>query len=140
MDDRRSADDLFSEAIDSMRKAYWAHVWELAESVIDEIKEAKGRGDIDARSGVEWLRENVHETCDGDSWVIYTQRAQAVLLVSDNDGAYVDSYGAEGMADRDGVNWSALAYAALEADLYEQLDAEGYDPNDADEWPCFAAE
>jgi len=123
----RSADDLLSEAMDLARKAYWAHIRDLAEDVVDVCK----RGEVEDEDG---LQTYIHETIDGDGWVIYTAKAQMVLLVSDNDGAYVDNFGEEGMATKDGINWSALAYAAMEADLREHLDVLDFDMNDPESW------
>ena len=46
--------------------------------------------------------DRVHEEVDSDAWVIYTNVAQAIVL----------------------------SYAALEQDIFEQLNAMGYDIND----------
>lgn len=123
----RSAEELLSDAMSLARQAYWTHVRGLADDLVAACK----AGEIEDEDGAQtWI----HETIDGDGWVIYTARAQMVLLVSDNDGAYVDSFGPEGMATRDGINWSVLAYAAMEADLHEHLDALGFDPSDPSTW------
>lgn len=127
----KSADDLFGDAMQLMRDAYWAHVRDLAEDIAGMGRDGEfGEGEP-AR---EKMLEYVHETVDGDGWVIYTAKAQAVCLVSDNDGAYADNYGSEGIIDDSGIAWSRLAYAALEADVMGHLDVIDFDVNDPDSW------
>jgi hypothetical protein len=76
---------------------------------------------------LEWI----HETVDGHEFVIYTAKAQSVLAISANDGAYIENYGTEGVVCDGGLNWSGLAYAAMEADLFEALgDLDDFDVND----------
>jgi hypothetical protein len=110
-----------------------------------EIRDLAAEAVREARSGEhgtgeqcrEWLLEWVHETLDGHEFVIYTAKAQAVLAISNNDGAYVESYGAEGALDRDGhVAWESMAYAAMEADLMDYLSRmDGFDVNDPNPEP-----
>lgn len=64
--------------------------------------------------------EHVHESVDGSAWVIYTGRAIDVLRFSSNDGAYFDSFGDEGAVDSSGVQWSQLAFCAMEVDIEER--------------------
>lgn len=108
------ADDLLNLAIGKLQVAYEAHVKDLADCVFAEIK----AGRITDR---EDLERYIHETVDGDGWVIYTRKAQAVLLCSSNDGHGVDEGIIDAVSFRDGVPWSQLAYCALEQDLLEQL-------------------
>jgi len=107
-------DDMLEKALAELRVSYKAHVKDLAKCILDDVK----RGHIENR---EDLDTRVHETLDGDGWVIYTRKAQVVLLCSDHDGEGVD----EGLIDpssfRDGVPWSKLAYCAMEADLREAM-------------------
>ena len=117
-----SAEQKLSDAMSLLRSAYYSDVRDYAR----EIKQAIEDDEITDR---EQLYERIHETCDGTQWVIYTYKAQVVCLASDNDGAYLEEYGAEGLVDDGCLNWSRLAYAAMERDLFEQLDAEGVDVN-----------
>lgn len=112
----------FDAALSALRREYYTDVRNAAKDIRGEIES----GDITDRDG---LYTRVHETVDGNQWVIYTQRAQIVLMISSNDSAYADEYGTEGIISDGGVNWSALAFAAMEADLWEYLEREGVDAN-----------
>lgn len=117
----------FDDALSALRREYFSHVRDSAK----ELAEACRNGEIEDR---ESLLERVHEECDGDGWVIYTQKAQIVLLVSDNDSAGMDSLGADGFDWSGGVPWSQLAYFAMEADLLDAIDHEDIDVNDDSGW------
>jgi hypothetical protein len=108
---------------------YRAEIRSLAEEAITEAR--SGDHGIGERCR-EWLLEWVHETLDGHQFVIYTAQAQAVVAISDNDGAYVENYGADGLVKDGSLNWSALAYAAMEADLMDYLSrcVDDFDVND----------
>lgn len=110
----KDPDDLYSEAISLMGQAYYAHVKDKADDIFRRIKD----GEITSR---EDLDTAIHEDVDGDGWVIYTAKAQAVLLVSDHDGYGVE----EGLVSpeqfKDGIPWSALAFCAMREDLCERL-------------------
>ncbi len=82
----------------------------------------------------EWFLQSLNETIDAQGRVIYTFQAQLGLLVTEHSGAYVEEYGAEGIAEDGDINWSRLMYAAMERDVYEYLDREGYDVNDPESW------
>lgn len=107
-------DDMLKKALAELRVSYKAHVKDLATCIMDDVK----RGDIENR---EDLDTRVRETVDGDEWVIYTRKAQVVLLCSEHDGEGVD----EGLIDpssfQDGIPWSQLAYCAMEVDLREAM-------------------
>lgn len=126
--EEQAMDATFDKAMSEVRKAYYSHVRDLAACVVEELRESGEKGE-DAR---EWLIERLHETCDGDGWVIYTARAQMILLASDNESAYINDFGTEGVADETGsINWSVLAYAALHRDIIEDLESRhGLDVND----------
>ncbi|MGH7176488.1 MAG: hypothetical protein ACREJC_03820 [Tepidisphaeraceae bacterium] len=101
-------------------------------SLANEAREEARSGDHGTgEQAREWLMEWVDETIDGHQFVINTAQAQALLAISSNDGAYVENYGTDGVV-RDGcLNWGALAYAAMEADLMEEMDClDGFDVND----------
>lgn len=123
----RSADDLLSDAIDLGRKAYWQHVRDLSQQIRDAGKE----GEFDDADGCDTY---IRESLDGDGWVIYTHKAKFVLLCSENSGAYFDQFGDDGAATDGDIEWSRLAYCALEADVMEQLAAEGFSPSKPDSW------
>ena len=96
------------------QQEYWAHVKYLAAEIVAESKEyGRDIGDV------------MHETIDGDAWVIYTHLARKVIEFSDNDCEYFDNFGPVEVSD-----WSSLytsaAYFALRADVYEAIaDNEG---------------
>jgi hypothetical protein len=52
-----------------------------------------------------------------------------VVLVSDNEAASFESGVVDPSQWKRGIEWSQLAYGALEADLYEALGQIGVDPN-----------
>ena len=102
-------------------KEYWDEVAELAETVTEE-----------ARDDEREIYEVLHETIDSHQFVIYTRQAQEVLAISPNDGAYIDNYGSQGMTENGALNWSALAFTAMEADVmaHENFNA---DPEEEDD-------
>lgn len=114
-----------------LRREYWETVRRWAGYIKDELKEQIKAG-VDGEALREWLLEYIQESLDSASDVIYTRQAQKVLLFSENQDAYAENCGSEGMVQRGVINWSALAYWALEADVYEQLAAEDIDVNDPD--------
>ena len=91
------------------QQEYWAHVKYLAAEIVAESKEyGRDIGDV------------MHETIDGDAWVIYTFRAQKVIEYSPHDCEYFDNMGPVEVSD-----WSTLftsaAYWALRGDVYEAI-------------------
>lgn len=115
----KTAEQNFSDALSILRADYYGDIRSYAEEIKQEIKD----GEIEDRDS---LSNRVWEVADGTQWVIYTQKAQIVLLCSDNDNAYADEFGTEGVADEcGGVNWLRLAFAAVHRDIFEQLEAEG---------------
>jgi hypothetical protein len=108
-----------------LRADYWRDVRSISESIRDAIKD----GEV---TDSESLSDRIHEECDGHQRVIYTSLNMETLLVSDNADAYADEFGEDGLIKDGSVNWAAMAYCALQADLNKQLEAEGVDLND----PC----
>jgi hypothetical protein len=106
-----------------LRADYWQDVREAAE----ELKDRLQAGEFGDR---EEFQDALHETVDGHQRVIFTFEAQQCLLYSDNDGAYFEDFGSEGVVKDGQINWSALAYAAFERDIIEHLDAIDVDVND----------
>ena len=108
-----------------IQKTYYSEIRSMAEDYQKRIEE----GEFDDRDS---LLEDIHETLDGHQFVIYTHKAQCVCLVSSNDGRAADEYGADCLVIGGSLNWSIMAYCAMEADLYEALDSLGVDINDDD--------
>lgn len=104
------------------RRAYYTEIRRMAE----DYKERVAAGEFEDR---EALIDDIRQTIDGHHDVIYTACAKDVVRYSDNDGACEDAYGSEGIVEGGQVQWSRLAYAAMEADFFEQLSAEGVDVN-----------
>ena len=103
---------------------YWIEVASLAKRITEEAVERGGRFD-------ESLEEALHETVDGHGWVIYTWQAQQVLAYSPNDSVALTEGLYEPKAGEP-LNWSAMAYGALEADVREHS-AFGVRPDDSEE-------
>lgn len=115
--------DRFGEGLAMMGAAYEDVIEELANWAIEAVKSRE----VESREAfLDW----VHKTINKHQWVIYTTRAQAVCLVSNNSGAMAEDFGAEGMVKDGEPNWPAMAYCAMERDLYEELDRRGFDVND----------
>lgn len=119
----------FEQAMRANREWYCGEVRDFAKGIMDEAKDEHDTGKEDEELR-EWLLERLHETCDSSQIVIYTYRAQAAVLASDNDGAYIDEYGTEGLIQDGCLKWECLAYAALHRDIIEHMDGEGLDVND----------
>ena len=68
------------------------------------------------------LNDIIHESVDGDSWIIYTFYYDQIMRFSANDDAYLDVYNPEDLGNLiidkglDGVN-QARAFFALESDV-----------------------
>ncbi len=111
----------FAEGI--LRGNYWGHVRRLAEGMAQEVTEdVKGGKDFD-----ESVAERLHETVDGSAMVIYTAQNFEVLRWSSNHDAYTEEMG-EVPTSNGSVNWAALAFSALAADVrdnFERVHAEG---------------
>lgn len=89
--------------------------------IVSAYADALGTDITDSESAYEWL----HETVDGSQRVIYTFQAQQCLIYSDNDGAYAEEFGEEGIVTDGCIEWSRLAYAAFHADIVEALELYG---------------
>jgi len=127
---RDERENTVRNAVSILQQDYYADVRGVTEDAVEHLREAYHddgqRGEELRESLLTWL----HETIDGHCRVIYTFEAQKGLLVSDNAGAYVEEFGEEGATSHGDLNWSALMYAAMERDVYEELHAMGLDPND----------
>lgn len=93
-----------------IRRAYWQEI----HSIVDDAKTKINDGTITDMESLEtWL----HETIDNHQWIIYTKYNFYVLLFSDNESAYADNFGSEGLVKDDAINWTAMAYCAMKADV-----------------------
>lgn len=110
---------------DELRQTYYSEISDMAADYAERIK----KGEFADRDA---FFTDVHETLDGHEFVTYTFKAQCVCLVSDNEDAYVDNFGSEGLTKDGRINWEAIAYCAMEQDLYDALDSAGVDINDDD--------
>jgi hypothetical protein len=91
---------------------------DTVQGIVEDLKRAIKDKEIEDSDGVhDWL----HDTIDGHHDVIYTACAQEIVRQSRNDGAYFDQFGDEGAVKDGAINWSALAYCALEADVMEEI-------------------
>ena len=129
------ANDLMQKAEGLLYRAYYESVSRDGESIKDDLIDAIKSGEVDDEDAAnEWLQERLHETADSDEWVIYTQKAKRLLLVSENEGAAED----EGMECE---TVEQRAYWAFRADLQEWMDRnadisellEEFGPKDEDE-------
>lgn len=129
------ADDMMRQAEHVLYRAYYKSVGRDADSIKDDLIQAIKDGECNDEDAVnEWLQERLHETADGDAWVIYTHQAKRLLLVSENEDAAED----EGV---DCENVEQKAYWAFRADLQDWMDRnvdipellEEYGPKDEDE-------
>ena len=107
-----------SEALRPIAADYWATVRTIAAEALAEHPYSTDEAEEYAAD--EARREFVTESVDGNYWVIYTYAAQAVALISDNDGAW-EEFGTDGIVKDGSLNWSLLAYCAMEADVFEPL-------------------
>jgi hypothetical protein len=119
--DGRITEEQHDEAMRVLRAEYYQSVRGIAATLAERVKD----GEITDRDGFE---QAIHESVDGSYWVIYTHANFQVLLCSDNHDAYSEEYG-EPPVQGDSINWAALAFAAMERDVRQQIDAEGIEPD-----------
>lgn len=111
--DKDSRSDYFS-CCDSVAKEIFDRALEEADS--------KSKDDVE-----DWLRQDgydaLHESVDGNYWVIYTHAAMKVLQYSDNDnhGFEEGLICTEDWAKKGYVDYSAMAFWAMLADCQEAL-------------------
>ena len=117
VDPERQHDD----AMRVLRQEYFSGV----RGITEDLKARVASGEIDSEDA---LHDAVHEAVDGSYWVIYTHANFQVLMCSDNHDAYSEDYGEPPVSGND-INWAALAYAAMERDVRQQIDSEGLEPD-----------
>jgi len=115
--DGRITDEQHEDAMRVLRAEYYQSV----RGIVEDLRRAIKDGEVtDQESLDQWL----HQTVDGSYWVIYTHANFQVLMCSDNHDAYSEEYG-QPAVEGDSINWAALAHAAMERDVQQQIDAEG---------------
>jgi hypothetical protein len=110
--DDRISEQEHEDAIRVLRAVYYQSVRDLAQEAKNLI-ENEGMDENDA----------IHQVVDGSYWVIYTHANFQVLMCSEHHDAYMEDFGDVPTEGRDGLNWAALAYAALARDVSERLNA-----------------
>ena len=113
VDPERAHDD----AMRVLRAEYYGGV----RGITEDLKARVASGEIASEDA---LNDAVHQEVDGSYWVIYTHANFQVLLCSDHHDASFEEYGEVPLATDGNVNWAALAFAALERDVRDQMDAE----------------
>lgn len=116
--DGRITEEQHDEAMRVLRAEYYQGVRSIAQDLIERAKS----GEI---SDAEMLNDATSEAVDDSYWVIYTHANFQVLLCTDHHDEYMENFGEVPMDGRDSIKWSALAYAALERDVRDQIEAEG---------------
>jgi hypothetical protein len=112
--ERLTEEQIAQRANGIARREYEATIRGIVEDLTRAIKDKEV---TDRDGAMDWL----HETIDGHHDVIYTYAAMEVCRQSKNDQAYFDQFGSEGAMDESGIQWSRLAYCALEADVLEEI-------------------
>jgi len=94
--------------------------WRLEMDYREDIEEIASNIRAEIEGGhiedLEGLDTYIHEYVDGCQRVIYTQQAKEACIFSDNDDAWEDCY-----EPRGSIDWSAMAYWVVRADVQEAL-------------------
>ena len=115
--DGRITEEQHDDAMRVLRAEYYQSVRRMTEDLKRAIKD----GEVTDQESLEtWIQQSV----DGSYWVIYTHANFQVLMCSDNHDAYSEDFEEPPLSGSD-INWAALAYAAMQRDLQQQIDAEG---------------
>lgn len=112
------------EVFSLLRAYHHQRVCRYCVMFLGEVEEAIKHDDYDAND----LRDNLLETID--SACIYNVDNALTLAASDNDSAYVDAFGTDGIVEDGLIRFDRLTYAAFEADIMETLDCAGFDWDD----------
>ena len=105
----------------TLRAEYFQSVKSHAEEVTNLVK----------NEGMD-LGDALHQVVHGSYWVIYTHANFQVLMCSDHYDAYSEEFGEPAILDSD-INWAALAYAAMERDVSEEVGE--IEPGEVEEAP-----
>jgi hypothetical protein len=119
--DGRITEEQHDEAMRVLRAEYYQGVRGISQDIADRVKDGEIKDQDD-------FERAITESVDGSYWVIYTHANFQVLLCSDHHDAHSEDFGEPPLRDGD-INWAALAYAAMERDVREQISAEGVEPN-----------
>ena len=111
--------DKFEEGTRALREWYWDEVRSLAAEALEEFPLTVATEDDDEPDDENEQERNewIEQTIDGHEFIIYTYKAQAVLLASDSDGAYEEEFG------EPAKSYEQAAYMAMLTDVREQLAA-----------------
>lgn len=128
----RGADDMLSLGTELVRRWYRACISTLAEGLLGEVLS----GQV---SELSELSESLRETIDSTDIVIYTHKASAALMASDNQDAWKE-------IGLEAPTIEQMAFRALETDVLEELQRladsppdgvklpEGFNLHDSDTW------
>lgn len=105
------------DAISAMRAWYYSEVREWAEDFDSRILAGEWED-------YESFDESFREELDNSQIVIYTFRARAACLASDNEDAYSDEFGELPKNDDGSLRWEAMAYMALMRDVTGAMQVE----------------
>ncbi len=129
---RRTANEtkdekLIEQGKSALRRAYYESVKSFAADIIREAKERYPDEDQEDERR-ESVGEQIHETADGSSWVIYTHQALDVLVASENWLAIEDAgFGGE-YSDEELTKFiTVAAFHALSEDLTEEIQRQDSD-------------
>lgn len=120
---RDITDKQHEDAVNVLRAEYYQGVRGIVQELAGRVK---GK-DRDIESQDDW-ESAIHQAVDGSYWVIYTHANFQVLMCSDHHDAYSEEYG-QPAVEGDSINWAALAFAAMDRDVREQISAEGIEPD-----------
>jgi hypothetical protein len=95
--------------------------------VAEDLKERLAEGEFSDRDD---FTQAIDEAVDGHGRIVYTGQALECLRYSENDGAYADEFGEDGIVEGGSIMWSRLAYSAFRANIIERLESLGIDVND----------
>lgn len=96
---------------------YWADIRSMVESALSDCGVTNQEEFEDNRDAV---YDNLRESVDGSSWIIYNARNLDVIRFTDNEDAYQD-IGLEGCADFSEI-CCRVAFCAMERDAYDAVD------------------
>lgn len=105
------------EAMRVLRAEYYRGVRSIAHEIRDRIKDGEIQNQDD-------LETHLNQSIDGSYWVIYTHANFQVLICSDHHDEYTEQFGEPPVRDNE-IQWNSLAFAAMERDVRDQMDAEG---------------
>ncbi len=122
----KSSEEQHEDAMRVLRAEYYQGVRSIAQDLIERAKS----GDLNEDD----LNDAISQDVDGSYWVIYTHANFQVLLCSDHHDAYTENFGEPPVSGNE-INWAALAFATMERDVRDQLEAEGIEFGTVEEAP-----